>query len=92
MRIRDSVGVALFIALGLVEEAVDLLREIGKRVLALAFGVLLAFGCLEVAARLRPVYEGRRVLPVNDANPIFRLQPNRDFVWSAGWNFAPSPM
>ena len=58
------------------------------RVLALVFGVLLALGCLEGIARLLPVHGGTQVLSVDDANPIFRYRPNREFVWSAGWDFA----
>ena len=59
------------------------------RVLALLFGTLLALVCLETVARVLPVNEGPRALSVNDANPIFRYRPNREFVWSAGWNFSP---
>ncbi|MYJ03397.1 MAG: hypothetical protein F4061_03395 [Acidobacteria bacterium] len=58
------------------------------RVLALLFGVLLALVCLETVARVLPVNEGPQALSVNDANPIFRYRPNREFVWSAGWNFS----
>ena len=58
------------------------------RVLALLFGALLALVCLETVARVLPVNEGPQALPVNDANPIFRYRPNREFVWSAGWNFS----
>ena len=58
------------------------------RVLALLFGALLALVCLETVARVLPVNEGPQALSVNDANPIFRYRPNREFVWSAGWNFS----
>ena len=58
------------------------------RVLALLFGALFALVCLETVARVVPVNEGPQALSVNDANPIFRYRPNRDFVWSAGWNFS----
>ncbi len=58
------------------------------RVLAILFGALLALVCLETVARVLPVNEGPQALSVNDANPIFRYRPNREFVWSAGWNFS----
>ena len=38
--------------------------------------------------RLLPVNEGLHSLPVNEANPIFRFQPNRTSVWSRFWNFS----
>ena len=58
------------------------------RVLALLFGALLALVCLETVARVLPVNESPQALSVNDANPIFSYRPNREFVWSAGWNFS----
>jgi hypothetical protein len=42
---------------------------------------------LEVVLRFLPVRESLSLLPVNDANPIARLRPNRDITWSKGWNF-----
>ena len=54
--------------------------------LALGFGGALLL--LEIASRLLPVATGLFAQPVNAANPVFRFQPNRPYVWSVGWNFA----
>ena len=43
--------------------------------------------CAELALRLLPVYEGASRLPVNDRDPIARLEPDREFTWSRGWDF-----
>ena len=43
---------------------------------------------MEIALRFLPVNEGLRVLPVNQTNPILRFTPNRNSVWSKGWNFS----
>jgi hypothetical protein len=43
---------------------------------------------LEIPLRFLPVHEGMTAQPVDAANPIFRFAPNREVVWSGGWNFA----
>ena len=57
------------------------------RAAALLAGILAPLVCAELALRLLPVYEGMYRLPVDDRHPIARLQPNREFTWSRGWNF-----
>lgn len=58
------------------------------RALAVLVGTLVPLGCLEVLLRTLPVYGGTRTLPVNEENPVIRLEPNREFVWSRDWNFS----
>lgn len=55
--------------------------------IAIAFGVLapLVFG--EILLRFLPVSTGLRVQPVNEASPVYRFLPGRDYVWSNGWDF-----
>lgn len=42
----------------------------------------------EIACRLLPVNEGLRTQPVNADTPVHRFQPNRNSIWSRGWNFS----
>ena len=58
------------------------------RGLALAVGFLAALLLLEVGLRVMPVHEGAHRLPVNEANPVIRFEPNRQFLWSRDWNFS----
>ena len=57
------------------------------RALALLVGVLVPLGCLEVLLRTLPVYDPPRRMAVNSANPVLRFEPDREFLWSTGWNF-----
>ena len=54
---------------------------------ALLTAALAPLACAELALRLLPVYEGTSRLPVNDRHPIARLEPDREFTWSRGWDF-----
>ena len=58
------------------------------RAAALAVGILAPLVCAELTLRLLPVYEGVYRLPVDDRRPIARLEPNREFTWSRGWDFS----
>ena len=42
----------------------------------------------EVGLRFFPVMSGLHALPVSKDSPVFRFSPNRDFVYSKGWNFS----
>jgi hypothetical protein len=53
-------------------------------VLALAVPFLV----LEGAFRLLPVTDPPHLLPVAAENPVARFQPNVEYRYSAGWNFA----
>ena len=57
------------------------------RAAALLAGILVPLVCAELALQLLPVRESRHALPVDDRNPIARLEPNREFTWSRRWNF-----
>ena len=44
---------------------------------------------LEILLRVLPgAYDGSRMLPVNEENPIYRFEPDREFTWSRDWNFS----
>jgi hypothetical protein len=53
-------------------------------VLALAVPFLI----LESAFRLLPVTHPPYLLPVSAQNPVARFQPNVEYRYSSGWNFA----
>ncbi len=57
-------------------------------VASMAVGIGLFLGLAEIALRLLPVSSGLRGVEVTHANPIFRLTPNRDFVYSRDWDMA----
>ena len=64
-------------------------RSWGLRAATLAIGVLAPLAGAELLLRLHPsAYDGAWMLPVNREHPIARLQPDREFTWSHGWNFA----
>ena len=42
----------------------------------------------ETALRFFPVMSGLHSLPVSKDSPVLRFSPNRDFVFSHGWNFS----
>ena len=55
----------------------------------MALGLLGPLAGAELALRLIPsAYDGARRMPVDGENPIARLEPDREFTWSAGWNFS----
>jgi hypothetical protein len=41
----------------------------------------------EAGLRFFPVMSGLHALPVSKDSPVFRFNPNRDFVFSRDWNF-----
>ena len=56
---------------------------------ALLVAILVPLLGLEILLRLLPgAYDGSRMLPVNEENPIFRFEPDREFTWSRDWNFS----
>ncbi len=57
-------------------------------VVSVLLGLMAGLVLLEIPLRFLPVHEGLTAQPVNAENPIFRFAPNRDLVWSGGWNFA----
>jgi len=51
-----------------------------------AIGVLLFLGVAEVVLRFLPVATGMRTVAVTQEQPILRFTPNRDFLFSRGWD------
>ena len=63
-------------------------KEILLAIVSAAIG-LAAFAVLaEVALRLLPVSSGLRTLAVTPEQPVFRLSPNRAYVYSRDWDLA----
>ena len=58
------------------------------RLLALALGVAASLIFVELLLQVLPVHEGAHRLPVNEASPVLRFEPNRQFTWSRDWNFS----
>ena len=58
------------------------------RLAALAVAVLVPLTLVEAALRLLPVSTGLQAQPVNRQSPVFHFAPNRDFRYSADWNFS----
>ncbi len=58
------------------------------RAMGVAFGLLAAWLALELILRVLPVADATLALPVDENNPVPRLQPDREFRYSKGWNFA----
>ena len=58
------------------------------RASAAVLGVLAPLAAAELVLRLHPsAYGGARRMPVNEAQPIGRYEPDRAFTWSSDWNF-----
>lgn len=58
------------------------------RISAVAVAVLVSIILLETLLRILPAAEDPSRSPVNDAEPVAHLKPNRTFTWSIGWNFS----
>ena len=56
--------------------------------LAVAIGLVVPLLAAEVALRVLPVKVGLQAARVDAANPVFRFEPNRSFVWSRDWDLA----
>lgn len=64
-------------------------RELLRNLAAFGIGVVLTLLLLEGGLRLLPVNEPfLRTAPVTEADPILRFEPNGDFIFSRGWDFA----
>ena len=65
------------------------MNERKLRVLTLLVATLVPLVCLEVFFQILPVaYDGARRMPVDEANPTARFEPDREFTWSRDWNFS----
>jgi hypothetical protein len=56
-------------------------------ILSTFIGIAFPIIILEIILRFLPVNEATYRLPVNEYNPILRFYPNRNFIWSKGFNF-----
>jgi hypothetical protein len=56
--------------------------------LYIVLAVVVPFLILESAFRLLPVAHPPYLLPVSTENPVARFQPNVEYRYSSGWNFA----
>ena len=65
-----------------------ILGDLPQKIISIFIGIAFSLILLELSLRLLPVSEGRHQLAVNDSNPIPRFEENRDFIWSADWNFS----
>jgi hypothetical protein len=63
------------------------LRKIIFASIAVLLGIAVPLGLAEIALRILPTNGGMMPQPVNAARPIFHFQPNRELVWSRGWDF-----
>jgi hypothetical protein len=66
----------------------SLMRTALFATISVLLGTVVAFMLLEVPLRFLPVSEGLMAEPVSDNSPVFRFTPNRNVVWSRGWDFA----
>ena len=65
-----------------------LARTLAFALVSIGLGTLLALLLAEGICRILPVSTGVRALPVNASTPIFRFEPDREYVYSTAWNFS----
>ena len=63
------------------------MRKILFALITIAIGIGAPLVLAEIVLRFLPVSTGLGSQPVNEASPVFRFLPNRDYVWSKDWNF-----
>ncbi len=63
-------------------------KKIVHRIAAIALGFIVLIVMLEVTLWFLPVTSSMNTLNVNDANPIVRFSPNREYTFSKDWNFS----
>ena len=55
--------------------------------LSVAAGCIATLVVLEIGLRFAPVSSALRSVEVNEENPVFHFQPDRDVTYSKGWRF-----
>jgi len=66
----------------------DRLRRLALlAMISVAIGVVATLAVLEIVLRFLPVREGLGALPVNAQQPYLRFTPQREVVFSVGWDF-----
>ncbi|MGQ0677902.1 MAG: hypothetical protein ACT4N4_17710 [Rhodospirillales bacterium] len=63
-------------------------REIMLAIAAMAVGIGAFLVLAEIVLRFLPVASGLRTQAVTETSPVFRLAPNRDYVYSRDWDLA----
>jgi len=63
------------------------LRDAALALAAAGLGVGLFLAVAEVLLRFLPVRSAMLAQPVSESAPVFRLAPNRSYVYSRGWDF-----
>jgi len=61
-------------------------REVLLSIVSAVLAVVAFAGLAELALRLLPVASGLRTMAVTAESPVFRLTPNRDYVYSRDWD------
>jgi hypothetical protein len=61
-------------------------REVLLSIVSVVLAVIAFAGLAELALRLLPVSSGLRTMAVTVESPVFRLTPNRDYVYSRDWD------
>lgn len=56
--------------------------------LSTLLGIAIPLALLEMGLRFLPVGTGLRAVEVNESNPVSTFTPNREYIWSKGWNFS----
>jgi hypothetical protein len=56
--------------------------------MAVTGSVMACLLLVEIVLRFLPVATGMWAMPVNAAHPVFRFTPDREFLFSRGWNFS----
>ena len=62
-------------------------RQVLLNSMLLVASTVLCLVLLEAMLRFFPVGSGLQTLPVSRDSPVLRFSPNRDFVFSRGWDF-----
>jgi hypothetical protein len=63
------------------------LRQFLFALITVVLTVVLCLGAAEIVLRFLPVQSGLRAQPVDAEHPVFHFAPNRDVIFSRGWNF-----
>src|SRR5258708_13339668 len=54
-------------------------------ILTVVLSTVLTIGVIELVLRFLPVATGMLGMPVTESSPVYRFEPNRNFVFSIGW-------
>lgn len=63
------------------------MKKLGLYLVSLFIGTLFALLFLEVVFRVLPTQDSFAAQSVDETNPVLKFAPNREVVYSKGWNF-----